>query len=150
MSAVLVTSAGTLAQPGLPMDPAAGDQLARRAASLSGFVTQRLTPGMVEDADLILTATREHRGDVVTLVPTALPRTFTFGECARLLSVAGAPPGRSTPASVAAIATQHRGYPGAGAGDDLADPVGLGRRAFARTTGELSSLLVPLVRWLGG
>ena len=144
-----VSSAGSRAQPGMRMDPHAQAQLLRREAHVPGFRARRLTADMIEDADLILTASRDHREDVVTLVPTSLRRCFTVRECARLLGFAGAPPGPCSPTELAATAAELRGYGAGRDAEDIADPVGQGRRAFARTADELAAALAPVARWLG-
>ena len=50
----------------------------------SGFVARQLTAAMVAEADLVLTATRTHRGKVATLHPKALRYVFTFLDFADL------------------------------------------------------------------
>lgn len=48
------------------------------------FVARQLQPEMIQDADLILGATPDHRVAVLRLVPSALPKTFALREFARL------------------------------------------------------------------
>ena len=83
--AVRVTSAGSHAVIGDPMDFGAATELVRLGGDPTGFSARQLTGEMVRSADLVLTATRELRGRVVTLVPVALKRTFTIRELASLL-----------------------------------------------------------------
>jgi protein-tyrosine phosphatase len=88
--AATVTSAGTRAMVGHPMTPEAADLAIRYgAASLTHAATQ-LTPELVTAADLVLTATREHRSEVVTLHPRAARYAYTLNQFARL--VAAIPP----------------------------------------------------------
>lgn len=79
-----VSSAGTGAMVGDPMTP----ETAALVRPLGGIerphAARQLDSSMIRDADLILTATRQHRAAVVSLMPTAVPRTFTLLEFARL------------------------------------------------------------------
>jgi protein-tyrosine phosphatase len=86
-----VGSAGTRGLDRAPMHPYTEQLLADRAADTSGFAARRLTAALVTGADVVLTATTRERDDVLALVPTAIRRTFTIKEFARL--VAGARPG---------------------------------------------------------
>jgi protein-tyrosine phosphatase len=81
---VNVTSAGTGALAGRPMDPQAEVQLGELGTA-RGFVARDITPAMIADADLVLTATRRHRGNVVSMYPRALRYTFTYREFADLV-----------------------------------------------------------------
>ena len=80
---VTVSSAGVSALEGRPM---ATDMRSLLPPGLVGaaatLVSRHLTKEMVLEADVVITATREQRAAVVTLVPTALQRTFTLGEFA--------------------------------------------------------------------
>jgi protein-tyrosine phosphatase len=127
-----VGSAGTHAVPGLPVHPAVG---------VPGR-TRRLTATLVAGADLVLTATRDTRDEVLVRYPAALDRTFTLTELARLITpVAG-----GTRAVVAA-ARLARGRPGLvdPAGDDLGDPTGPGLAACAnRVSAAVDAILTAL------
>src|SRR5689334_20606506 len=83
-SAWEVTSAGTHAVPGRDMHPYADEALRECGADVTDFATRRLTADLVTRADLILTAARPQRAACVTLVPSAVPRTFTLREFAHL------------------------------------------------------------------
>lgn len=80
-----VRSAGTWGLVDHPMEPAALTTLESRGGEASDFVGRALAVEMIEQADLILTATRDHRGVVVTELPRAASRTLTLREFARLL-----------------------------------------------------------------
>lgn len=82
--AAFVTSAGTRATDGREMDPAAAGQLARLGAGSTHFRATRLTSDMVAEADLVLTATKDLRTDVLRLAPRAMRRTFTLAEFAAI------------------------------------------------------------------
>ncbi len=83
------SAAGTRGHDRAPMHPYAERLLADRAADSSGFAARRLTATLVVRADLVLTATCRERDDVLGLVPTAIRRTFTIKEFARLVSRPG-------------------------------------------------------------
>ena len=75
---------------------------------------------MAAYADLILTASREHRDVVMTELPSVYKQTFTMKEFARLLS--HVPPGE--PRAVVAAAAARRGHvkPVELEDDDVRDP----------------------------
>lgn len=79
-----VSSAGTHGLERHPMDERAADLLRAHGATPDGFEARRLRPTMVADADLVLTATKEHRGMAVRAHPAALRYAFTFRELAAL------------------------------------------------------------------
>lgn len=79
-----VSSAGTQGLEGHAMDERATAVLRDLGGSPGGFVARRLRPAMVAEADLVLTATVEHRGQVVRAHPRALRYAFTFAEFAAL------------------------------------------------------------------
>jgi len=79
-------SAGTWAVVGEPMTPEATSLLSHNGGDPSGFVARDLDEKLIDAADLILTATREHRAQVVTMAPRAAAKTATLREFARLLA----------------------------------------------------------------
>jgi protein-tyrosine phosphatase len=82
-----VRSAGTMGYAGDPMQPFAHSTLQTYGVDGTAFVARALEPYYVEQADLILGATRQHRGAAVTMSPKAARRTFTLREFDRLLSL---------------------------------------------------------------
>jgi protein-tyrosine phosphatase len=149
---ISVRSAGTLAATGEPMERFAASQLERLSAPLPGFLTQPLTELLVVEADLVLTAARDHRATVVRLVPEAASRSFTLGEISRLLT--DVPPGERalSPTRLAAVAAARRGKVKLSIpeDDDLADPYGRSRLAFARCAEDIRRLLSAPVAALTG
>src|SRR5665648_1181822 len=75
---IIVRSAGTGALVGSAMDPQAAAQLVAHGGDASGFRARDLTPALVAESDLVLTATRAHRGKVAMMYPKVLRRVFTF------------------------------------------------------------------------
>jgi protein-tyrosine phosphatase len=80
-----VRSAGTFGWPGAPVNSMVVLELARLGASAEGFSSHALTTDDVEWANLVLTASREHRAHVLERHPDALRRTFTLREFATLV-----------------------------------------------------------------
>jgi protein-tyrosine phosphatase len=85
---VLVHSAGTQSMVGHDMTPEAAHLAEHYGADPAGHASQQLTERLITDADLILTATREHRSKVVSLHPRAARYTYTLNQFARLLPTA--------------------------------------------------------------
>jgi protein-tyrosine phosphatase len=83
---VIVRSAGTAALVGSAMDPQAAAQLVAHGGDASGFAARDLTPALIAESDLVLTATRAHRGKVALMSPKALRRVFTFCDFADLVA----------------------------------------------------------------
>lgn len=86
----LVGSAGVGAMVGYAMSKYASAELQGYGGDPKGFAARQLTPELIEDADLILTATRELRSQVLSESPGALRRTFTILEFAALAGMADA------------------------------------------------------------
>lgn len=81
-----VSSAGIRGWDGAEMDPPAAAELTRLGSDAQEFRARSLTDDQCTAADLILTATMEHRAYVLQEVPRALNRTFTLLEFAHLMS----------------------------------------------------------------
>jgi protein-tyrosine phosphatase len=80
-----VNSAGTYAHDGEDMQEPMKQRLADYGADTEDFMAQQVTPSVIDSADVILTATREHIEDMAAEVPAARSRMFTLPEFARLL-----------------------------------------------------------------
>ena len=83
---IVVRSAGTAALVGSSMDAQAAAQLVAHGGDASGFRARDLTPALVAESDLVLTATRAHRGKVALMSPKVLRRVFTFCDFADLVA----------------------------------------------------------------
>ena len=148
--AFAVASAGTWGHEGSRMEPEALAALAARGIDGDGFRARELTHAMVRDADLILTATREHSVAAAALDPDAYDRIFLLTEFARLLAAVDPaelpsdPTGRAR-AVVAAAATTRAADAAEGLDSDLADPYGAPQRVFAKTAAHVETLLTPLL-----
>jgi len=81
-----VGSAGTQALVDRGMTPEALDQSQRYGGATNNHRARQLTSELITEADLVLTATRQHRGDVVSLLPRANRYSYTLTQLARLLA----------------------------------------------------------------
>ena len=142
-----VHSAGTWGMEGHPIEANAARKLADLGVAYDSFRARRISERMIEGADLVLTATREHRSAVVTLVPTALPKTFTLREFARLVDDVDdttLPPGPAPERARALVtaAAERRGRHSLKRhDDDVADPYGAGDAAYERAAREIVAAL---------
>ncbi len=82
---VEISSAGTGAADGQPMETVAATLSRTLGGEPHRFLSRVLRADAVAGADLILTATRAHRADVARLLPRAAPHTFTLEELARII-----------------------------------------------------------------
>ncbi|GAB3880267.1 arsenate reductase/protein-tyrosine-phosphatase family protein [Terrabacter terrigena] len=146
----VVESAGTRALVGSDIEPGSSAALSAVGADVAGFASRQLARAMLDDADIVVTATQQHRGDAVALHPRALRKTFTIGELADLVrgadlaAAAGeAPADVPWAAVVADVARGRRGLHRARPADesDIYDPYGRGSAAYARMSHEIESLV---------
>ena len=143
-----VHSAGTYGLAGYPVEPSAARLLTAQGIGCDEFRARRLDPDLVARADLILTATREHRTAVVTIAPEALPKTFPIWEFARLVAQVD---GIEDPHQLVAAAAAARGRAWAPPEqDDVADPYGLGGKAYDRAFQEIATALDRPLNLLAG
>lgn len=80
-----VASAGVMGWRDAPVDSMVRLELARLDVDPSAFRSRRLEPEHVAGADVVVTATKEHRAAVLELDPGALRKTFTLLELAALV-----------------------------------------------------------------
>ena len=138
---IQTNSAGIRALAGYPMDAAAASVLAELGGDPRGHVAQQLTPDLVGQADLILTATTAQRAEIIAAQPTVLRRTFALREFVRL--------GRGLPERatatlrerVADVAAQRGLVPPEEAGDEIADPFGAAMPVVRQSGRQLSEAI---------
>jgi protein-tyrosine phosphatase len=144
-----VVSAGTHAWAGRAMHPLAAEVLRELGIADTGFLSRRLTEGLVNRADLVLTATRRQRSACVTLDTSAVHRTFTIPQIGRY-AAAMAPyapiPARGPQHRLRAMIEQAPVVRGAlpivsPEADDLPDPVQSPIEGFRRCAAEIRSVL---------
>jgi protein-tyrosine phosphatase len=154
-----VTSAGTWGLVDEAMVAEAAQTLHRYGGDSTGFVSRALAEQQIEEADLVLGMTREHRAAAVTMVPRASGRTVTLLEYARLLSgvdkhdlVAAGPDPVERFRAITAAAFGRRGlvplgHPG---DDDVPDPYGGPVAGYDRAAALIDrALRVPLALLVG-
>lgn len=79
---ILVSSAGVMAGEGMPATSFSVKVLDKRGVDLRPHRSRRLTPEMVERADLVLALEEDHRRGVLGLVPSASDKTHVLSEFA--------------------------------------------------------------------
>ncbi|GGO92678.1 protein-tyrosine-phosphatase [Wenjunlia tyrosinilytica] len=84
-SGIVVESAGTWGHEGANMETNAAAVLTEYGADTEGFIGRELLDEHVVEADLVLTATRDHRAQVISMGHAAGLRTFTLKEFTRLV-----------------------------------------------------------------
>lgn len=170
-SRFMVTSAGTYAgHRGEPMQPGAARVLSERGVASDGFRATALTPDLLLDTDLVLTAERSHVEACVRLMPAAARHTFTIKEFARLLgpvlggadysssardasTIDGRPAGDPVARArnlvlVAADLRSAKSLVGLDVDDDIDDPYAQPLAAFRRTADEIEAALNGWVGYL--
>lgn len=148
----VVGSAGTWGLVGEPMAGPAAACLKDLGGDPAGFVARKLSVELIDAADLILTATREHRATVVTMRPQTAIRTLTWREWSRLLEpvtpadVADPDPvERMHKLSVAAVGGRGRVPLKQRREDDLTDPYGAPMEVYRAVAQQIDvALKVPL------
>ena len=151
---IAVSSAGTWAVVGEQMWHDAAETLRERGGDPTGFVARSLQAEDINAADLVLTATRDHRSFVVTEVPRAAGKTATLREFARLLTgvtiadivAAGADPAAQMAAVATAAFTQRGLVPAVEpTEDDVPDPYRGPREGYVEAAELIdTALAVPL------
>lgn len=142
---VVAGSAGTHGWVDQPMDDHMAAELDRRGADPGAFRSRRLTRALVDEADVVLTATAAHRTFVLQEQPVAIRRTFSLGQLAAAID--------ELPADLAGtdlLAAARKIRATAVADDDVADPYGRGPEAAARAAQHLDDLLDRLLPRLVG
>lgn len=165
-----VSSAGTLGLIGEPIHPLARDELLagpwpaaeEREADLRAFRARRLEPELLADADLVLTAGREHRAAAVAMAPHLVRRAFTVIELARLARQAARevlaeedwlepPPQRRATAVVARAARLRASVrPLHAEDDDIPDPMGQPPAVFREVADRLQAAVDEILDGLVG
>ncbi|MGI8761857.1 MAG: low molecular weight phosphatase family protein [Jatrophihabitantaceae bacterium] len=164
---MIISSAGTMALIGYPMDAACEQALRELGGDGAEHVGRMLSSAMVADADLILSAETAHRSAIVQDQPAVFRRAFTIREFGRLGATlapptpaaqhfAWPPPPPPPPTTtslrqrVAAVADQ-RGRadapePGA---DEIGDPFGAPLQVARDCAAEIAQALDAVIATLG-
>ena len=153
---VQVSSAGTHALVGERMHVDAVQALEVWGIQVPEFTAAALTPAAVQQADLLLGATREHRAAIVRLAPARARDAYTLREFGRLAAAVdpAALPAGSRGRRLAALLTAVSALRGTltlrePAEDDIPDPYGRGRPAFDLALSLIHHALRPAITQLG-
>ncbi|WP_423917964.1 low molecular weight phosphatase family protein [Frigoribacterium sp. 2-23] len=146
----VVMSAGTMAQSGQAMDATAAEMSRAYGGTPADHEATYLTEMLVESADLVLTAGRDHRAAAVRLSPRASRRTFTLTQFAHL--VEGADPGElaaaEDPTQIVRLIASLRGMvaPFEHADDeDVVDPYRRGQAVHERAAADIDRAVTTIV-----
>lgn len=144
-----VSSAGTMALVGDDIEPRVKATLIERGVNATGFASRQLQPAMAEDADLIISASRDHQRKVLRLAPRAMRRTFTLRELADALAADAPVHGQDggLPAVVArAVALRGRGPARSDEECTVPDPYGKPDDVVTAMSAYVDDALPPIVR----
>jgi protein-tyrosine phosphatase len=139
-----IESAGTRAMTGRGVAAPLLELLAERGIDGSGHRARQVTRAMVQQADLVLTATRGHRSEVATMAPTALPRVFTLADFGAALAATDVRRAEPVDALREALRSSAAGPRAIRAADpDILDPYGRSVRVYRESLRQLDAALEP-------
>jgi protein-tyrosine phosphatase len=154
---IQVASAGTWGHEGAPMEPFAAEVLREYGGDPADYRGRELLDEHVAQADLVLTATLDHRAHVVSMGHASGLRTFTIKEFTRLVGALGGaarPSGdlveRSRQLVRAAAALRGRLAAPEPERDEVADPYGSPLTVFRACASEINTALDPMLSALTG
>jgi protein-tyrosine phosphatase len=156
---VQTRSAGLGAMVGHGMHPDSRQALApwglADSAAAENFRSRQLEARMVEDPDLILGATVEHRKGIVQLAPRGLKKAFTIKEFARLAVAVDATSLSADPWTrprdlVEKAKAQRGARPVAPGEDDVNDPMGRPAAAHQEAARQIAAALEDIAAVLAG
>jgi protein-tyrosine phosphatase len=135
-AAPLVTSAGTAGWEGSGAMIESIRSAQERGADIRAHLARRLTPSMLDDADLVVCMAADHREAIVGARPDLEAKTFTIKELVRLME--SSPAGGSLDARVAAAAGSRNGS--WSEPEDVRDPLGDPIDGYREVADELRDL----------
>ncbi|MFE0459809.1 protein-tyrosine-phosphatase [Kitasatospora sp. NPDC058965] len=157
---ILVESAGTWGHEGAPMEAHAATVLGEYGVDSRNFAGRELLDEHVVLADLVLTATLDHRAQVISMGHAAGLRTFTLKEFTRLVRLIdpatlpavgqGAEVAERGRALVRAAAALRGWRPATPEADEVDDPYGAPIGMFRNCGEEIFDALDPVVTALTG
>ena len=156
-----VTSAGTHALVGRPMDEDSAARLLAKGLADDAFRARLITPRLLAEQAAVLLMATEHKEPVLDEAPAVHRRTFTIRELAHavddigarhdwptLLAEAGADDVVSRWRALPALVAAHRSRGRDGRRDrDVSDPYKRGDRAFDQMVAELDPAVRSIVLW---
>ena len=114
-----ISSAGVCAENGFPASPNAVEVMREKEIDLAAHCSRRLSPELIEAADLLVTMTRGHRDAILSVAPESAGKVF-------LLKSFG----------IAQSAT------------DIYDPVGEALEVYRRVRDEIDAALPDLILYM--
>lgn len=151
---VEVSSAGTLALVGRGIEPPMDRLVVLGGGDVSRFRARQLREPMLRNADLVLTMTDGHTGDVLELWPRAVRKTFAIRSFARLLGLIdpSALP-RTTDAErlrvAIPLASAGRRQPPDPYQDDVVDPFRHPERVYERAYDNIQAAVATIANVVG-
>lgn len=156
---VVVSSAGTYAEVGNPMHPQSVRSMQELGFEPQAHVARQLTSELLQETDLVISATEEHRSFVARTNPAAIKRSFTMLELARVAGYlsekpeavdAGVLQRAKTLQQKIELASRYRGYaPPAQATEDVLDPWGRDYAEYLRVAKQMQRVLIEITNWWG-
>lgn len=148
--AVHVGSAGFLPG-GAPATETAIEVMAADGLDIAGHCSRQVSPYLVDEADLVVTMTRQHLIELTLMVPDALPRMFQLVDLVRRAEKFG--PRRLDESLVAWLASvaedrTRQSILAASLSDDVSDPIGQSAAVYERTRKQLDDLFTRLAAQL--
>ncbi|MFX0537495.1 hypothetical protein ACQBAT_00640 [Ornithinimicrobium sp. Y1847] len=135
-----IRSVGTHAWEDRAMDPIMVAELANRGVSDPEYTSRRLTPEILEAADIILTMTVGHRVWILDDFPQLVRKVYTLAQFASAVEkVPDGVQGRE----LLAYVREHRGH--ASSSNDVVDPFGTGEEATAAAAAEIEGHLQTII-----
>jgi protein-tyrosine phosphatase len=150
---IVVDSAGVYAMEGESMTVEAATAMRTVGYDPTAHVAKQATSEVIASANLVLTATQDHRTDIVRTLTRANRYTFTIKEFANLAAYVAEPDpdvelGVATDlADKLVITSMARGYAPEVASADIEDPYQRGQQVFDATREELEPLLEKIADW---
>jgi protein-tyrosine phosphatase len=156
-----VTSAGTHALVGRPMDEGSVARLDAKGLADDEFRARLITPRLLQEQAVVLLMATEHREFVLDEAPAVHRRTFTIRELAQaieaiaerhswltLMAAAGATDVASRWRALPGVVASHRRRGREGRLErDVSDPYKRGDRAFDRMVAQLDPAVRSIVMW---
>jgi protein-tyrosine phosphatase len=146
---ITVRSAGTGGLVGEPINLSMRHLMLLDALDTGDFAARRLTAALVDEADLILGMTVRHRKKAMSAQPSALRKTFTLREFARLAEASEAElTGDSPAARLQEIVENAHLYraPVMEGEDDITDPFGHGTELYEHSYGLIRDAVLSVAR----
>jgi sulfate adenylyltransferase len=139
-SGVEVSSAGTRGFDAEPVSDTMDAEFARYGTDVTTFRSRVVTGGMIDEADLVLTAEAAHRTRLLEERPAAFRKIFTLGQFVE--SAAAAPPSLRGRELIAALGNRRVA---ASPGHDIDDPYRRGPEEARRAAVTMEGMLEVLV-----